>query len=106
MLFGGSSVTAGHDNYFEQSYPLVFQRRVASVFEALAVELVVRNIAQGSNNCLPYNLCLNSMGGDDVDWIGWEQSYNCGRYILSITNTTYLYEIIEHVALQCIRVEI
>jgi hypothetical protein len=23
MVFGGSSVTAGHDNYFHQSYPMV-----------------------------------------------------------------------------------
>ena len=79
MLFGGSSVTAGHDNYFHESYPIVFERRMSAAFEALNVKLIVHNIAQGSNDCYPYNFCYNAMGGDNADWIGWEQSYNCGR---------------------------
>ena len=50
MLFGGSSVTAGHDNYFNQSYPLVFERRMKKAFEAAGINLVVHNIAQGANH--------------------------------------------------------
>lgn len=46
MVFGGSSVTAGHDNYYNQSYPYVFERRMKKAFEAMGIELVVRNIAQ------------------------------------------------------------
>ena len=79
MIFGGSSVTAGHDNYFHESYPMVFERRMKSAFEALQIKLIVHNIAQGSNDCYPYNFCYESMGGRNPDWIGWEQSYNCGR---------------------------
>lgn len=79
MIFGGSSVTAGHDNYFHESYPEVFERRMKYAFDALKLKLIVRNIAQGSNDCYPYNLCYEAMGGDEPDWIGWEQSYNCGR---------------------------
>ena len=47
LIFGGSSVTAGHDNYYNQSYPLVFERRLKPVFKSIGIELVVHNIAQG-----------------------------------------------------------
>ena len=79
FVFGGSSVTAGHDNWFAQSYPMVFKRRVAGMFDALGVPLTVRNIAQGANNCLPYNYCNAAMGGDTPDFLNWEQSFNCGK---------------------------
>lgn len=73
MTFGGSSVTAGHDNFFNQSYPLVFHKRMHKIFESLGIELVVNNIAQGANNCIPYTHCYESMGGLDPDFLGWEQ---------------------------------
>jgi hypothetical protein len=79
MIFGGSSVTAGHDNRFNESWPLVFRRRVDGLFDALKVPLVVRNIAQGANNCFPSTFCYGAMGGDAPDWVNWEQSYNCGK---------------------------
>ena len=63
MIFGGSSVTAGHDNHFHQSYPMVFHRRMKEVFDALGIELFVRNIAQGQNQCRPSDLCYEAMGG-------------------------------------------
>ena len=46
---------------------------------ALGINMTVRNIAQGANNCNPYDMCYESMGGHDPDWVGWEQSYNCGH---------------------------
>lgn len=79
MVFGGSSVTAGHDNYFNQSYPMIFEARMSKVFALLGVQLKVRNVAQGANGCIPYTFCYESMGGLDPDFLGWEQSYNCGR---------------------------
>lgn len=79
MIFGGSSVTAGHDNYYNQSYPFVLERRLKEPLETLGIKLDVRNIAQGANNCRPSNYCYESMGGEDADFIGWEQSFNCGR---------------------------
>ena len=81
MIFGGSSVTAGHDNYFAESWPLVYERRMKPVFNALGVRLRVHNIAQGANNCLPSNFCYEAMGGFRADWIAWEQSYNCGKAV-------------------------
>ena len=44
FLFGGSSVTAGHDNYYNESYPFVFERRMQGAFKALKIDLQVRNI--------------------------------------------------------------
>ena len=79
MIFGGSSVAAGHDNYYNQSFPFVCERRLKAVFDFLRIPLLVRNIAHGQNQCRPSNLCYNAMGGDDADWLGWEQSFNCGR---------------------------
>ena len=79
MIFGGSSVTAGHDNWYNQSYPFVAERRLAPVLAAVGVELVVRNIAMGSNNCLPYDYCYNAQGGEGADFLSWEQSFNCGK---------------------------
>ena len=109
MVFGGSSVTAGHDNYFNQSFPMVFDRRMTPLFDALGIKLIgkeenfcnardildvlsdlfhvhfilqtseVHNIAQGANECYPYDLCYEPMGGHDPDWIQWEQSFNCGH---------------------------
>lgn len=82
MIFGGSSVTAGHDNFYNQSWPFVFERRMKPLFEAVGVTLKVHNIAQGANNCRPSNLCYEAMGGlpgIKADFIGWEQSFNCGR---------------------------
>ena len=48
MVFGGSSVTAGHDNFYNQSYPFVVKRRLGPLLDYLGVELVVQDIAQGN----------------------------------------------------------
>ena len=73
MIFSGSSVTAGHDNYYAQSYPYIFKSRMEDIFKSAGIELVVRDIAQGANNCSPYVLCYESMGGSDPDFLNWEQ---------------------------------
>jgi len=79
MTFGGSSVTAGHDNGINVSYPLIVNKRMHAPLAAAGVDLQVHNIAQGANNCLPSNVCYESMGGHDPDFVAWEQSFNCGR---------------------------
>lgn len=71
MVFGGSSVTAGHDNHFNQSYPLIAEKRLRPIFQDLGVNFIVKNIAQGANDCYPYDLCYDSMGGYNADFYGW-----------------------------------
>ena len=75
MTFSGSSVTAGHDNYYAQSYPYIFKKRMSDIFAKVGIELVVHDIAMGANNCSPYVLCYESMGGSDPDFLNWEQVY-------------------------------
>jgi hypothetical protein len=58
---------------------MIVKQRMEGIFQALGIDLKVHNIAQGANNCIPYSFCYESMGGMDPDFIGWEQSYNCGR---------------------------
>lgn len=79
MVYGGSSVTAGHDNLFRHSHPLVLESRMRPIFEALGVDFEVNNIAQGANDCHPANLCYDAMAGEGGDFYFWEQSFNCGR---------------------------
>jgi hypothetical protein len=74
--FGGSSVTAGHDNNFTAAWPAVFERTVQPVF-ALLGGVRARNQAMGANPCLPYDACTRAHLGDDSDVIGWEQTYMC-----------------------------
>jgi len=77
--FSGSSVTAGHDNYYRESFPVIFERHLAPVLASLDVQLVVRNQALGNNPCYPYSHCVETHMGADVDLLAWEQSMNCGR---------------------------
>ena len=108
MVFGGSSVTAGHDNLMNQSYPLIFQKRMKPTFESLGIDLIVHNIAQGANDCLPSDLCYETMGGFQSDFYSWseelsqhlpptpltisarEQSFNCGRNPEYVDTVAYL----------------
>ena len=82
MVFGGTGVTAGYDNYFNQSYPIVFQSRMSPLFTALNIKLIVRNIAQQHVGCRLANYCFESMGAlkdnAPADFIGWENSFSCG----------------------------
>mmetsp|Transcript_7042 Transcript_7042/g.11767 ORF Transcript_7042/g.11767 Transcript_7042/m.11767 type:complete len:123 (-) Transcript_7042:1144-1512(-) len=78
MIFGGSSVTAGHDNLPGQAYPHVIEKKMAPIFDTLGIIFKVYNIAQGANACTPSDMCYSSMGGYSADVVGWEQTFNCG----------------------------
>lgn len=71
MVFGGTSVSAGHDNLFNQSFPLIFEKRVRKIFQELKIDFIVDNVAQGQSDCLPYELCYETQGGFNVDVYGW-----------------------------------
>ena len=80
-----------HHSFYNESWPFVFERKVRPILAALDVQLVVHNIAQGSNQCVPSEFCYNAMGGDNADFIGWEQSFNCGR-------NEHMFELIARIA--------
>ena len=94
FVFGisGSSVTAGHDNYYNQSYPAILESTLKPVFTALSIPLEVRNGAMGNNPCMPYDICMPAIMGTDVDVLGWEQSMFCGhdsRPVEAFTRAAY-----------------
>lgn len=77
VSFTGSSVTAGHDSPFVKSYPVLVNSALQPVFDAMNVDLVVRNVAMGNNPCKPYDICVRTFAGDNADVVVWEQAYNC-----------------------------
>jgi hypothetical protein len=78
ISFLGSSVTAGHDSQFSQSFPVLVGKSLHPIFEKLNVTLISRNAAMGNNPCMPYDVCSKVFAGDDADIVHWEQTYNCG----------------------------
>lgn len=42
-IFAGSSVTAGHDSFLNESYPMVYERRMAGPLRSLGIHLKVAN---------------------------------------------------------------
>jgi len=72
VVFGGTSVTAGHDNHYNESYPFAFERMAKCAFQAAGIELVVRNAGLGFNQGLPYSLCVDEFYGRDADVVLWE----------------------------------
>lgn len=102
MIFAGSSVTAGHDNKRNNSFPSIVEKRLNDVLAAGGIKLTMNNIAQGANPCIPYGYCYESMAGLDPDFIAWEQvffnvhlmKYHCQAYYFfsrTIAATTQLH---------------
>ena len=72
----GSSVTAGHDNYYNASWPAVLQRVMRPVARAAGITFTVRNAAQGGGESFaPAQHCIANAVGDDVDFVNWEWQY-------------------------------
>ena len=53
ISFMGSSVTAGHDSPFNQSFPILTQELMAPAFKPMKMTLTTRNAAMGNNPCMP-----------------------------------------------------
>lgn len=50
------------------------ERRISSVFKDLFnITVVTRNHALGNNPCYPYDACVATHVGEDVDFLAWEQ---------------------------------
>ncbi|RYY70939.1 hypothetical protein EON63_22120 [archaeon] len=80
IIFVGTSVTAGYDNYFNQSYPQVIQHRLQAIFKAANIDLDIRNLGQHRMNCMLQTHCLPSLlDVSRTDILGYENTYGCGR---------------------------
>lgn len=72
MSFAGTSVTAGHDNFYQQSYPVVMEKLIREAFVAAGLNLEVRNHAMGNQPPIPAAFCVQSQLGQDTDVAAWE----------------------------------
>jgi hypothetical protein len=63
----GTSVTAGHDNWFNESWAQVLGAWLAPTFAAAGVSVEVRNHAIGGNRYETSAYCARATVGDDVD---------------------------------------
>jgi hypothetical protein len=79
ISFMGSSVTAGHDSSFKESFPVLVGEKMSPLLAKLGVHLTSRNVAMGNNPCMPYDVCVETFAGKDVDVVHWEQTYNCAH---------------------------
>jgi hypothetical protein len=115
ISFMGSSVTAGHDSPFNVSFPIitqvtstesvdaktiyylslllnfplymcVLQTMMSPAFTAFNLTLETRNAAMGNNPCMPYDVCVRTFAGSDVD---------IGNNILWFTYTILYYFVTE-----------
>jgi hypothetical protein len=66
ISFTGSSVTAGHDSLFSNSYPVVAGVLMKPAFSPLGINLVSNNDAMGNNPCMPYDACVATYAGPEV----------------------------------------
>jgi hypothetical protein len=78
MSFMGSSVTAGHDTAFNISFSELTGKYLQTPLSKFNIQTISRNVALGNNPCVPYDLCVQTFAGNDVDIIHWEQTFNCG----------------------------
>eukprot|EP00912_Choanoflagellata_sp_UC4_P001834 UC4_evm3s1178 len=80
FAFAGISNTAGHDNYFNESFPNTLDRLLRPAFEAAGVNLRVDNFAIGGCPPFPYAFCLQNIFGESTgdlpppDIVSWEHS--------------------------------
>lgn len=72
-----SSVTAGHDSFFNDSTPVVLGTMMKTSFQAMDIDFESRNVALGNNPCVPYDVCIKYFAGLDADIVHWEQNYFC-----------------------------
>jgi hypothetical protein len=72
----GSSVSAGHDNFMNQSWPFELERLLKPTFKELGFDFEMRQRAAGGFGEMPYGAgCLESRAGEGVDALSWEWHY-------------------------------
>jgi len=69
----GSSVSAGHDNFPNQSWPFQLERILKPTFQALDFDIEVRQRAMGGYGETPFAAsCMANRAGSGVDALSWE----------------------------------
>ena len=71
----GSSVTAGHDTFFEAAWPSVMGRVLKPIWKVFGIRFVFLNQAVGGRNPMPWPFCYRQMFGDRPDIVMHEAEY-------------------------------
>ena len=71
----GSSVTAGHDGFYDTAYPSVLERTLGAIMAQSNLTLTVRNVAVGGRGPWLASLCVRPQVGEDADVITREWEY-------------------------------
>eukprot|EP00752_Nemacystus_decipiens_P006893 g6191.t1 len=71
-VFTGISTTAGHDNLYEQSYPILLNGTMGRLMAAAGVPFEAINVAMGNTRVVPYSLCVDAHAGLQADIISWD----------------------------------
>jgi len=72
FAMGGMSDTAGHGNFFEESYTMVMGQLLEPAMLAAGIGFQARNMAMGGVPSFPSSLCMQDSFGKDVDIVGWD----------------------------------
>lgn len=74
---GGHSATAGHGNFYEQSYTAYLEEAAQPVFEAMGMNFTGRNYAMGGTAAGPESaFCSKEIYGEDIDALVWYVQHN------------------------------
>lgn len=71
------STTAGHDDLYEQSYPIVLNGTMGRLMAAAGVKYEAVNVAMGNTRVAPYSLCVDAHAGLEADIISWDMVRRC-----------------------------
>jgi hypothetical protein len=77
---GGHSATAGHGNFYNESYTAYLEEALRPMFSAVHLQFVGRNYAMGSTAAAPeVAWCSKEIFGTDVDVLVWDFGLTDGR---------------------------
>lgn len=70
---GGHSSTAGHGNFYNQSYTIYLERAAKDVFGGLGLNFTARAYAMGGTTAAPeVAFCMKEIFGMDIDILVWD----------------------------------
>ena len=79
---GGHSATAGHGNFYDESYTFYLEQAAKDVFKAVGMQMTGRNYAMGGTAAGPeVALCAKEIFGQDVDVLVWDFGMTDGKDI-------------------------
>lgn len=94
---GGHSSSAGHGNFFRESYTANLERRVKPVLASLGIDFEGRNYAMGGTSSgEEIAFCSQAVFGKDIDTLTWDYGMGSSELVLSLTPSNICSFILSH----------